>query len=323
VAPPALPLLSQLTRLEGVELETQFPNPSAAREYLHQLPAIAPLLRGLHIGSIRNKDLELIGGLRQLEVLRIQCSEIRDYAFAPLSQLEQLRELTLSQNPKLLGTGLARVPAGGLQLLDVAEIGGSFESDGAKRLGAATCRAIARFRDLKELTLSLNYFEPGATQPLEALTSLETLNAMSCGWSAADLKFLTSLRGLKRLRLNGNPLDDSAAHTLRRLDALEELWLKDSKVTDASIEVLVGLPQLRELGLCRTRVTDQGVAALARARSLRRLSIDGGEITERALSHLTALPLRELDIGRKCKVSKSARDALTKALPGCTVREAW
>src|SRR5205823_6247402 len=98
----------------------------------------------------------------------------------------------------------------------------------------------------------------------------------------ADLKSLTLLKHLRRLRLDllETPVTDEGLKTISSLQHLQDLGLGGTNVTDAGLKSLAPLKRLRHLGLGRTKITDSGMRHLAILSHLNRLDLQDTKVTD-------------------------------------------
>ncbi|MDQ6481779.1 c-type cytochrome domain-containing protein [Dyadobacter sp. LHD-138] len=110
---------------------------------------------------------------------------------------------------------------------------------------------------LKEQQVSLTKMSPGA----------EYLSANFVNTRDFKPETFQALQGIQnqvvRLRLTGQPVQDSDLKQLAQFKNLTRLNLENTKITDRSLELLATLPSLEHLNLYGTAVTDTGLAQLA------------------------------------------------------------
>lgn len=110
---------------------------------------------------------------------------------------------------------------------------------------------------LKEQQVSLTKMSPGS----------EYLSANFVNTKDFKPETFQALQGIQsqvvRLRLTGQPVQDSDIKQLAEFKNLTRLNLENTKITDSSLALLAALPNLEHLNLYGTAVTDEGLAQLA------------------------------------------------------------
>lgn len=119
------------------------------------------------------------------------------------------------------------------------------------------------------------------------------------------------MRGLQRLNLSGTQIGDADLGALVGLTELQSLALSGTAISNAGLRHLAVLPKLESLYLSQTQIGDVGLAALAGMSALRRLYLSNTLITNLGLHHLTALRLRNLDLGGTMITDVSALAAIS------------
>jgi hypothetical protein len=161
--------------------------------------------------------------------------------------------------------------------------------------------------------------QPVAPQQWQMLTeggqSLEVLEVDSGLLAADDLRVLTELPALRRLKLTG-PVDDADLQQVAAAGQLKMLNLPEGVFTDDGLQQLETLQELELLRFGSRNVTDAGLAVVPRLGSLRFLHLINVPVTDAGLKHLhglTGLESFYLDGGR---CTDEGLYALLKALPG-------
>jgi hypothetical protein len=208
--------LEALELLESLSLNTrrdfgprQFKKSGLAA--LGRLPSLVHLkLR--ESNQLTSDDLEALGELTSLSVLRLDTIHAKGEFLAHLGALENLRVLSLQSCNKISGKAFGNLPAlPGLRRLDLS--GASFTNPGLAHVGRQT--------GLEELDL---YVRGGAKAP-----------------------GLAHLSGLERLRkLSVNVADEKAAERIATLESLLSLEL-NGEIGSAWGPLSQGLQRLREL----------------------------------------------------------------------------
>ena len=131
-------------------------------------------------------------------------------------------------------------------------------------------------RQLRCLEISSPLFNgEGLNAVCATLPQLQELDISGCtDIGDADLVCLTSLSGLRRLRLPG-------------------------QLTDKSMTYLKDLRSLEELSVAHNEgITDRGIAELSVFRNLRSLDVSGTKVTAASLGLFRSLQLERLVVGR-------------------------
>ncbi len=152
----------------------------------------------------------------------------------------------------------------------------------------------------------LPYLPGGRLKPLDKIVSVTLLNVFP-----KDLEQLDALSGLthlKRLEFHneidgghgpvGVSPDDRQLRLVSQLNQLEKLRLCGERISDAGLSSLERLSRLRDLELSCPNVTDAGLAHVAQLDRLERLQIWQGRISQSGLALLARLPrLKSLHLG--------------------------
>jgi hypothetical protein len=108
--------------------------------------------------------------------------------------------------------------------------------------------SLSRFPQLRQLELYNPTITDKGFASLQQLTHLQTLSLdNSRQLNDESLKFLGSLKGLRRLCLKGAKIGDAGLHHLKDLVEIEELYLESTKITVKGLEHLRGMTRLRVL----------------------------------------------------------------------------
>lgn len=118
---------------------------------------------------------------------------------------------------------------------------------------------------------------------LGKMTRLENLELCQTKASDGRLDFLAGLTGLRRLRLDGFPLDPKSLGALAKLEKLELLYLDETPFDDGGAAAIRGLVELRYLSLNSTRVTDAGTAHWGKLVKLELLGLNKTAVTDKTL----------------------------------------
>jgi hypothetical protein len=116
--------------------------------------------------------------------------------------------------------------------------------------------------------VGLQRYGPPWVSSLDLSGLLPDLPKRDCLATGRDLDVLKAFPRLRILRLDDQPLADSADSGLENLAMLSELQflsLNATGITDADLEHIMGMRNLQELSLKYTQVTPEGVQKLKRA----------------------------------------------------------
>ena len=105
----------------------------------------------------------------------------------------------------------------------------------------------------------------------------------------AAMEYLTGVRQLRELNLEGIQVTDAGLKNLKGLTQLLLLRIERAPVTDAGLEFLKGLARLQTLSLAGTQVTDAGLEQLKELTQLLYLDLAGTQVTDAGLEHLKGL----------------------------------
>jgi hypothetical protein len=105
----------------------------------------------------------------------------------------------------------------------------------------------------------------------------------------AQLAACPSLRHLRGINADRQPVTDAGLMHLKGLSKLEILYLKNTQVTDAGLVHLKGLSKLKLLDLSATQITDAGLVHLKGLSKLWFLNLADTAVTDAGLKHLKGL----------------------------------
>jgi hypothetical protein len=184
----------------------------------------------LDLDGVRGPGLAALGGMSELETLRVGRMKIADADFAHLANLKKLKVLEASNNERLTDAGLAH---------------------------------LAALTELRDLNLAWTRVTGRGLVHLRGLRKLERLNL-----AQTQVETLEPIRGLPELiylHLIGCPIGEGIAPAAS-FNKLTYLVLSNTQVDDAGLKALSGLSNLKELLLNETKVTDAGLVHLERSR---------------------------------------------------------
>jgi hypothetical protein len=157
---------------------------------------------------------------------------------------------------------------------EVGCIGPAFTDAGMARIATLTelrCLRLGRWKT--ELTMQsgpIPLFEP-----LEA----KYRRSEPAQFSDAALAYLTGMKNLEVLDLNGTRVTDTGLAHVGMLTELRSLDLRATRITDAGLGHLRRLTKLERLDLRLTNVSDSGLNELHGLLRLKEIAIDGTEVT--------------------------------------------
>ena len=294
---PGLAELAQMPRLERLCLWGNVPITDRHIAHLEGLSQIKGLtLWGSACDNLTDASLASIGKLRNLEELYFIRTSPRftPAGIAHLKDLRKLRKVDFSGAwliPESIGYGREY---GDEAMRQLAAVLPDLESiEGAGMLSAAGVKALATFRNLRVVDLTLKgrrygYHGPTGFSCLSGLGCLEELRVNGEDLSDADLACIESLDQLKVLSIMSAEVTDRGLASIRKLKQLEDLSL-DARVTRG------GLNQLNDLG--RLRVLRVGIYPGARSRvGVDELTLDLSGLQNLKDLSLAGLPLQDADM---------------------------
>jgi len=201
--------------------------------------------------------LENLVHCKNLEIISMAGSGIKDSDIAPLGALTKLRNMDLS-GCAITGAGFATWAAH-LQTttLNLAN-GGGVDDAGLKNIEHA-------FPKLEELDAQI----------------------AGAGFSAAGVTALSHLRGLQTLNLTGAGVSDEMAAQIAHCDSIVTLSIRDGKLGDAGVASLARLPHLNQISLDVPPITGAALKSFSRCKELRTVYIgkDAPAETEAKIRH--------------------------------------
>ncbi len=227
-----------------------------------------------------DKGLDYLDLLEGLRVLELDRSQVSSAGLAALVELQKLEEIRL-RNRTIDGDGfaaLAQLPA--LRELDLTP--GTLADPLAPHLGELV--------GLRELSIALDGFDDRAAKQLATLTALEVLDLGGAQLSDEGLESLAPLTRLRVLELHHTRVTKHGLKHLAGMKDLQVLELDHTDVVDEGVAYLVGLEKLVELRLDHTLITDAALAHVAQITSLERLNLAGTVVTATGVEVLEGLP---------------------------------
>jgi len=193
--------------------------------------------------TILSGMVENLGHCKNLEVVNLAGSVLKDADIAPLSGLTRLRTLDL-EGSRVTGAVFAswpmRLPMTGLNLTAAAGVDDAI----LKNLEHA-------FPKLEELDVNL----------------------AASGFSATGAAILARLRSLQTLRLGGPGVTDETVAQLTHCDALSTLAIPAAQLGDPGAAALAKLPHLADLSIDLPPLSDAALKSLGRCKELKTMNI--------------------------------------------------
>jgi beta-lactamase regulating signal transducer with metallopeptidase domain/thiol-disulfide isomerase/thioredoxin len=268
------------------------------------LPEIAKLkkLQSLRIeeNNLKDDGLEELATLPVLESLHLGC-RITDLGLAALGRMASLKSLHISGS--FGDAGLAHLAE--LPQLEELNIYG-----GAKTIGNAGARHLARSRSLKRLWLQSGKIDDDGLQALAGLPlEMLLLSGVDATWES--LANLRSLDRLKKLSISESLGGKPTLSFLEGFPTLEELTLPESKFDADDWSHVARLAELRDLQVWGP-IDDAGAAHLAKSGSLRTLHLYNASISDAGMQELSRLKtLETLQVRGKCSFTDQGLEHLT------------
>lgn len=186
----------------------------------------------------------------------------------------------------------------------------------ASRLGDAGFTQISRFRELKDLSITIN--RPVTRERfgrLARLEKLESLRIFGSGVSDESLEALEGFSSLKDLTLHSTLATGKGFSKLAASGRLRKLRLSGSPVDDAGMLEICRIESLEHLDLGDSNVTRNGLAALKSLERLQSFRIGARTNVYNPLSHLSErVSLRMLDFSNPADHPRPFNDEDAKAL---------
>ena len=141
--------------------------------------------------------------------------------------------------------------------------------------------------DVGEISNAIVFREPIDVQGLDMLTELAQLQCLElyrCQFAPSEFVLrVSSWPNLKRLRLEGCPMDDQTVGQICRAKELEILNLPSANISDDGLNRIARLPRLELLRIGGPNITDEGISSLSQATRLRFLHLMRVPITDAGL----------------------------------------
>jgi internalin A len=306
----------------------------------------------LERSNVTDRDLAPLESLDRLEELAIHGAPITDSGLEHISNLTELRILSLWETRGISDAGLVHLAkltklqtlnlyrcgitdAGLVHLrrmtdLDSLTLGQTkVTGPGLSHLGGmsklrrlftptdgAALTHIGHLRSLQEL-YAYDTESPTPCDGLAQLAGLKGLSVLILGDSLCS-QGLTQIAGhtrLTQLAIGGNGVTDAELIRVAAIKGLQQLTIHKSRVTGPGLASLVGLSSLTSLDLQDSAgVGDDGAEYLKKLSSIQTLGLGGTKLTDAGLDHLNGLKrLGRLVVGRE--VTDAGINAIRQALP--------
>ncbi|HEX4145096.1 MAG TPA: M56 family metallopeptidase [Pirellulales bacterium] len=234
--------------------------------------------------GVGDETLKILGGLPDLEAIRLRDTKVTGTGLAALAPLKSLAQLGLA-GTKIGDASLVhlkQLPSLLWLDLGVYDEGAEITDEGLKTVGELT--------NLTNLDLSGNKLSDAGLIHLQKLSRLEGLSLDNTGITEQGLKNLEPLQSLQRLRLyTGHNVTDVGAAYLAKLKSLRRLN-ENLKVTDAGLALLATLPKLETLDLIDSKLTAEGTRLIAGMKSLQWLHFQRCPIDDEQLAAFSDMP---------------------------------
>ena len=269
-------------------------------------------LRCVDKGKLTDDDLADVVQLKKLRLLFLASQPITDAGLGQLSELRQLRELSLDrcnirgkglrdlELPRLREftygregtnavlancqhlTGLrsitlrcSDVTDAGLRKLAFATSLESLNIDQCKAIKGSGLKVLSNFPRLRELTAMLVQISPAGFESICQSAKLRQLNLMAAKLPVRKLSQLSGLRKLEELNLFGiDGLADEHLTFLKGMKKLRKLELdRNSGITDETVKLLSTHPNIEDLSLWECSITQETADLFLSMKKLRELSV--------------------------------------------------
>lgn len=254
------------------------------------LPAMFPEGRIVDDGLLAR-----LAGLRHLESLRVDLTDVTDRGVTSLAGSSRLQALSLGGT---LVTDEGMRTIGKLTTLTVLALYDTSVTDSG-------LKELRNLSALQELSLGGTQVTGSAFSDLGGMTSLEVVYLHGTPFDDDGCVNLCKLESIRTLSLGQTRVTDRGAAAIAALRNLQDLDLGGTRVTDATLRKLAACPTLKRLCIDHTGVTDAGIAALAELKSLRVLDARGTRVTREALAQLR---MKNGKLGIQEPLAASVRD---------------
>ncbi len=201
-----------------------------------------------------DRDLALLRGLKNLEVLNMRYTNITDDGLSNLSGLNNLKELRVS-GTQVHGPGLIHLKSlPKLTALSLSEL--SISPNGLT--------ALPELKHLKELHISQHPLSNETLEAVSQMQGVQNLEIKSAEITDEKFVYIARLQGLKSLDITYNKISDKSIPEILKLKHLTVLHMGANSVSDEGIKKLVALPNLTYVKVMGGDVTLKGLEGLRR-----------------------------------------------------------
>jgi hypothetical protein len=212
--------------------------------------------------------------------LALESDVLSDEGLEPLAKCRQLTAVSLSGRsltsdcledlvglPKLEGVTLGKnFTAAAFEVLarlkDLRDLDVAWQA-------TPELKDLKKFPKLRRITLTGRDQDDETAQTIaESFQSLEQAYLRRTSITSEGVAHLARIATLTTLTLDGAPIDDDIAGSIRRMKQLKWLSVDGCRVGDATLAAASQCPDLWFLALSDSRVTDEGLAELAKLKKL-------------------------------------------------------
>lgn len=272
--------LATLWNVESLKIESAGQFTPASIQFISQMKSLRRLtIEDLPLSA---NQFSQLAKLQQLESLRVSSDDLTAKSIKHLEQIPRLTELDIR------GVWDSETVAAVAKVMSLREH--TLDYSGS----ANALAALAELPNLEKLELSGDIDDRGLQQ-IGKLTKLKTL-ALSDPDGATDegLKYLTTLKALESLKLEGELLDQDGLKHLATLPRLKRLDVSSTRLGDAQVAQIAGMKELKTL-LLPSGITDAGLLHLAGCASLESVNWKDLEVKGPGLAGLRGTQVAELD----------------------------
>jgi Leucine-rich repeat (LRR) protein len=283
--------IAELVGLPGLQsLQLHGPNFSdRSMVVLGKMPALRELtMRGARVTDV---GLREIAGLKHLEVLIIDDAPITDDGLKTIGEFRSLHTLYLN-SPRIKGEGFRHLAGLPLRMLFLC--------------GSITDNYLRVLRETK-LMHTLYHAQNIYRLPARSEKDIDSLDLSRQPITAAGLKELKDLPGLKILRLNGVPIKAEEFVNLSGVPSLEVVTFDPGTVSDEALRTLARhdlihllaaeargknqpLKAVPRMNLSGQPITDEGLKTIRTVTALADLNLLGTMVSDAGVNELTGMP---------------------------------
>jgi Leucine-rich repeat (LRR) protein len=190
-----------------------------------------------YVGSINAQAVSALTKLTHLNELDLSDNNLDVETFAALSELVNLKKLTLDRidnNDLLSENDMNEIPYQLTELKNLEVF--SFAGNG---FGPTLAHAVANLTLLRSLKINSNYIGEEGAESLTALTNLQTLKAVDSDFDDAAVATIAQMVNLERLDLSHNDSEYEGAAALANLPKLKNLVMSRNPIGNRGATALV------------------------------------------------------------------------------------